>query len=56
MGEWHKVEFYSPCNACSTGSCDVSSEIRDGEVWTKIDACHETCDKLLHHNLPVKGG
>lgn len=51
MGEWHKVEPkpYSPCDNCQSGSCGITSEIRNGELWMKSDDCHETCERYREY-------
>ena len=46
MGDWHKVEkHWSPCDGCQVGWGAMSSEIRNGELWTKSDDCHEECER-----------
>lgn len=43
MGEWHKYQTPDPshpCTNCQSGSCGVTSEFRDGELWAKTDDCH----------------
>ena len=59
MGEWHKVEPkpWSPCDGCEMGWGSISQKIIDGELYSKIDDCHETCQryrdwcngKLIHN-------
>lgn len=53
MGEWHKHQYPDPrhpCTNCQASSCSVTSEFRDGELWTKTDDCHETCGILGEYN------
>ena len=52
MGEWHKhqpPDPNHPCTNCQAGSCGVTSEIRDGELWMKSDDCTETCQRYLEY-------
>ena len=49
MGNWYKAQCpdpNNPCTNCDVGSCGVSSETRNSELWTKTDDCHETCQRL----------
>lgn len=53
MGDWYKYEPPDPnhpCLNCQMGSCDVTTEMRDGELWTKIDNCHETCELIEQYH------
>jgi len=59
MGEWHKHQGpvpSHPCTNCEAGSCSVATEMRDGELWTKTDDCHETCQLLKDHNARSLAG
>lgn len=47
MGEWHKVEprRWTICDGCQMGYASVSQKTVNGELYTKTDDCHETCER-----------
>ena len=47
MGNWRKVEpkAYSPCDGCEMGWGSISQKVKNGELYTKTDDCHETCQQ-----------
>ena len=53
MGKWHKVNLYPtgnhPCTGCQMGWGSASSKFVNGEYYSKIDTCDETCERLKNY-------